>query len=82
MEFFEIRFRFISHDLNQKDSLLMFMSQVSYVHKTPATIEASQQFGKDFLSLIYEQQSLVLRLNLGQGANKRKSISLEINSYL
>ena len=78
-EFFEIRFRFIAHEQNQKAGLLMFMSEVTdgnaiTIQPTPtigsnATTEMAKTTtgNKDFISLVYEQKMLVLRLNLGQG---------------
>ena len=68
-EFFEIRFRFISHELNQKSGLLMFMSET----QAPAGSSGSGPSSRDFISLVYEQKNLLLRLNLGQGEKSLKS---------
>lgn len=68
-EFFEIRFRFISHQLEQKNGLIMFINGQVLNESTT---------GNDFISLVYEQKTILFHLNLGQ-EEKVLRTSIEAN---
>lgn len=73
-EFFEIRFRFIAQPIEQKNGLLMFMSHISTATNTDNNnseiLSSSNKDiyqNDDFVSLVYMDKILQLKLNIGQG---------------
>ncbi|KAH7642766.1 hypothetical protein DERF_003974 [Dermatophagoides farinae] len=66
-EFFEIRFRFIAHPIEQRNGLLMFLSHISNPKNDNST------FIQDFVSLVYLDKILHLKLNMGQGERTLKT---------
>ncbi|OTF72473.1 hypothetical protein BLA29_005329 [Euroglyphus maynei] len=73
-EFFEIRFRFIAQPIEQRNGLLMFMSNI-ISNDDNSTIMSN---GYDFLSLVYMDKILQLKLNIGHGERTLKT-TIETN---